>query len=537
MSVTQMLNIYFKHQQRPLTLYVGLAVVHGFLLIPLPLLLKYVIDQLHGGALRGILIALALLLGISGLDIVLTAISRIGIVATVKEGIESLRIRLIEKVIESNHREDWQEYEKEIKDIIVHDTERLDIAVTVGLGQALPAAISAIALLGVLFFVSPILWSISFGILPFCVIALIYTKKIVYELLSKFQDEMNRFEGRVGFLVHVWELMKIQVAESVERTTHKEFVSSLRTTSNALARQHIMLQVLQDGMGLLFGVVLLGVGFLLSSLGWMTISQVIAFFVGFSLVRMQIAMIFTTWPQVITLQYVLNRIHQLLTIASTTPYSGTTPHRISGELRMQCISFSREGIDILKNIDATFLAGTMTVITGGNGEGKTTMLLILLGLLVPDSGSVSVDGVSFSEIDMREYRKQIGVVSQEGMFMNATVKENEEYGEWAERESASFEWNGFIIDPHRDVASLSGGEKQRFMIMRALRRKPKILLLDEPTNHLDATYRKVFLGEIKKLLPSTTIICITHDPQLIEIADATYRLANGVLSYESRIPN
>ena len=526
MSTWNLFRKYFSDQQGLLIWYVSLAVIHGFMLLPVPLLLRFVIDHVASAQWNLIGGALGILLFISVTDIILSTVSRFGIVRVIKNDIRVLQEKAVETIVRSPHRYSWIDYEGDLQDIIVHDTYRLDVAVTVGLGQVLPAAISTVVLLGVLFFLSPVLFLVSCGIFPACVFVLLYSRKRIQQLLEKFRQGTVAFEKRVGFLLKAWDLVKVQTAEQVEIEAHHNIIQDISTVGEKLARQQILLQASQEGMGLVFGVLLLGVGFFFSSLGWLSISQVISFFVGFSLVRMQLAVIFTGWPHVITLASALLRIEQVMTISSDTPYIGKEHHVLRGRISLDTISISVAEKQILENVSATFQPGILSVIEGGNGAGKTTLLLTLLGLLVPDTGEVLIDGKSLKTIDVIEYRRQVAIVSQEALFLDANAGENERYGLEHEPVSSLLYGDDFFVDSERNALSLSGGEKQRLMISRALQRNPKILLLDEITNHLDSTYREKLFHQLREVLPFTAIICVTHDQQLIAMADERYRLVN-----------
>lgn len=526
MSTFRILLRYFSAQKALLTWYVLLAVIHGFMMLPIPLILRFIIDHVSAAQWGSIVIALGLLLLVSVADIALAATSRFGIVRVVKKGIQALQQELLRLIITSPHKAAWAEYEDGLKDVIVNDTFRLDLAVTIGLSQVLPALISIIVLLVVLFILSPVLFLISCGFFPACIVILFYSRKKVAGLQDRFRRAMLLFEERVGFTIRAWELVKMQTAEHQEIAAHDEIGMEVRQSGDQLARQQTILQLSQEGMGLVFGVMLLGVGFFLSSFGMLTISQVISFFVGFSLLRSQLVIVFTGWPHVVMLHDALLRTEQVLTISQETPYSGTSSHEITGEISLRNVALSVGGAAILRDATAVFKAGTLSVIEGKNGAGKTTLLLALLGLLVPDKGNIMVDGMQLEVLDIAEYRKHVAVVSQEAIFLNASVEENERYG-LDDMYTAGVSNTDFFTDGPRNISSLSGGEKQRLMISRALKRRPKILFLDEVTNHLDAAYRKALYSQLRALLPTTTIICITHDPDLIAIADARYRIVDS----------
>lgn len=520
---------YFSKQKKSLITNSCLGVIHGLLLIPVPLLLRYLIDQSEHGDWKQLSAILSLLLLISILSMWLMTVSRLGIVKSVKHTIQELRGQLATKVIEIPHRSQWSEYKDQLKDIIVDDTERLDLATTIGFGQILPALISTLLLTIMLLVLSPALFIIVFCIFPVCTIVLYRARMKQTVLQEKFRDSFSAIEKKVAFIVDSWDLVKAQTAEEVEKGRQAKAFSKINYVSWLLAKQHIYLQAVQESMGVLFGVLLLAVGFYLIFLNILSLGQVIAFFAGFSLLRMQLASIFNGWPQIINFASSLGHIDRILSMKHDTPYFGTDTPRIRGEISLQGIVTTVAGKKVLDSVSAVFEANRMTCITGRNGEGKTTLLLTMLGLIAPDAGEVYVDGTSLKAIDIRKFREQLAVVFQHPFFMDDTVEENIHYGLPIQDSEPVMDLPEFMLANDRLTFSLSGGERQKVMIGRALKRSPKILFLDEPTNHLDSDSVERLLKHLATIRHQVTIICITHEPALIAMADAHYHLSNARL--------
>ena len=188
---------------------------------------------------------------------------------------------------------------------------------------------------------------------------------------------------------------------------------------------------------------------------------------------------------------------------------------------------------ILKNVSFTLQTGHTKVFLGASGAGKSTILRLILGLLKPDAGRIFVNGEQvdvMSEDDMMAVRADLGMVFQEGaLFDSLTVRENVGYKlfeelNWAlDRANARVEEVlGFIglgefID--RMPSELSGGQRRRVAIARAMAAKPRILLYDEPTTGLDPITAITVDEEIIKLrdLEGVSSILVTH-----QLRDAFY---------------
>jgi phospholipid/cholesterol/gamma-HCH transport system ATP-binding protein len=188
---------------------------------------------------------------------------------------------------------------------------------------------------------------------------------------------------------------------------------------------------------------------------------------------------------------------------------------------------------ILKNLSFTIRQGHTKIFLGASGAGKSTILKLILGLLKPDAGAIWVRGErvdQFSEFQMMAVRQSLGMVFQEGaLFDSLTVRENVGYKLYEETDLPLDEVHarveevlGFVgLAEHIDKApsALSGGQRRRVAIARAMTAKPPILLYDEPTTGLDPITSVTIDAEIIKLrdLENVSTIMVTH-----QLRDAFY---------------
>ncbi len=180
---------------------------------------------------------------------------------------------------------------------------------------------------------------------------------------------------------------------------------------------------------------------------------------------------------------------------------------------------------ILRGVSFDLPAGATKIVLGGSGSGKTTILRLILGLLKPDAGSIRVDGVEIANLaegELRRVRLKIGMVFQEGaLFDSMSVADNVGYrlaedGEPEEVIQARVdEILGFVgLQAHADKgpAELSGGQRRRVAVARALAARPGIMLYDEPTTGLDPITATTITDLIVKVrdLDGATSILVTH---------------------------
>jgi phospholipid/cholesterol/gamma-HCH transport system ATP-binding protein len=201
---------------------------------------------------------------------------------------------------------------------------------------------------------------------------------------------------------------------------------------------------------------------------------------------------------------------------------------------------------ILKNVSFTLLKGHTKIFLGASGAGKSTILKLILGLLKPDAGVIWVNGERVDAMNERELmavRADLGMVFQEGaLFDSLTVAENVGYKLYEElrwpddkvdsrvREVLGFIGLGDFID--RMPSELSGGQRRRVAIARAMAAKPRILLYDEPTTGLDPITATTVDEEIVKLrdIEGVSSIVVTH-----QLRDAFFVAGHRALRADGRV--
>ncbi|MEU6843819.1 ABC transporter ATP-binding protein [Streptomyces sp. NPDC046716] len=199
---------------------------------------------------------------------------------------------------------------------------------------------------------------------------------------------------------------------------------------------------------------------------------------------------------------------------------------MTGGLRAERVSRSAGGALILDGVALAPRPGTVTGLLGPNGSGKSTLLRLLAGVLAPDSGVVTLDGVPLADVSRRTVARRIAVVEQQtDTQVELTVADVVRLGRiphrraWAPASAAdetavrsALERSGLADKAHRLWHTLSGGERQRVQIARALAQEPRELLLDEPTNHLDIQHQLELLDLITGL--GLTSVVALHDLNL-----------------------
>lgn len=203
---------------------------------------------------------------------------------------------------------------------------------------------------------------------------------------------------------------------------------------------------------------------------------------------------------------------------------------------------------VLKDCSFTIQPGESVAFVGASGCGKTTLVKLMLGLLVPTEGVIRVGGEDIQKLGPRTLRQVVGAVMQDDQLFNGSIADNISFFD-PEVDQAAVEQAATMAAVHQEIAampmgyhsligdmgsSLSGGQKQRVILARALYRKPQLLFLDEATSHLDV-HNEHWVNEAVKQLSVTKII-VAHRPETIASADRVLVVHGGKIAQEI-IPN
>jgi len=220
---------------------------------------------------------------------------------------------------------------------------------------------------------------------------------------------------------------------------------------------------------------------------------------------------------------------------------GEREPRLRRGIRLEAVRFNHGPRELFDGISLEFRAGTLTALTGASGCGKTTLVDMVIGLVRPHAGRITIDGVPLAELDLRAWRRMIGYVPQENLLLHDTIRNNVTLGdpalaaadaERALREAGAWEFVSALPDGMEHVVGerggkLSGGQRQRIMIARALVGGLRLLVLDEATSALDAASEAAICATLAGLRGRLTIVAITHREAMAQVADRVYRLDAG----------
>lgn len=278
----------------------------------------------------------------------------------------------------------------------------------------------------------------------------------------------------------------------------------------------------------------------------LTVGQLVAFNMISSQLAAPVLRIAQLWQEFQQVRLSVDRVGDIL---NTTPEPGQSGPAdlpaISGDIKLDAVSF-RYRVDsqlVLREVSLHVPTGQVLGIVGPSGSGKSTLARLIQRLYVPEAGRIYVDGIDLALTDPAWLRRQIGVVLQENILFNRTVRENialSEPGMSMDRVIQAAELAGaheFVLSLPEGYAtligergaSLSGGQRQRLAIARALVANPRILIFDEATSALDYESEAAVQANMRSICAGRTVVIIAHRLSTLRSADRIVTIEQGQL--------
>ena len=376
----------------------------------------------------------------------------------------------------------------------------------------------------VMYFYSPTLTYIVLGSIPFYVLLSIYITPI---LRSRLEEKFKRGAENQAFLVEsisgAETLKSMAVEPQMQRKWEEQLAGYVQSSFKATNLGNVANQS-ASLINKIVTVLILWVGATLVIGGKLTVGQLIAFNMIAGRASAPILKLVQLWQD---FQQAGISIERLGDILNTPAEPAHNPNRtalpsIKGQVTFDSVSFRYQPTrpEVLKNLNLQVKPGEVIGIVGRSGSGKSTLTKLIQRLYVPEGGRVLVDGVDLAQIDASWLRRQVGVVLQESVLFNRSVKDNIALSD----PSMSMEADTVVGE---QGASLSGGQKQRIAIARALITNPRILIFDEATSALDYESERVIQDNMRRICHNRTVFIIAHRLSTVRMADRIVVVEKG----------
>lgn len=417
-------------------------------------------------------------------------------------------------------------------------------------GSALTLVIDlffTIVFLAVMFYYSPVLTWIVIGSFPAYVAISVGVTPL---FRARLDEKFNRGAENQAFLVESVTGVETLKAMAVEPQMQRRWEEQLAGYVGASFRVLTLGNWASHGVQLVSKIVTaltLYFGARLVIDGNLTVGELVAFNMLSGRVAQPVLRLAQLWQDFHQARLSIARLGDIL---NAVPEPANQPGRaalpaIRGAITFDHVTFRYrlDGPETLHAVNLQVPPGQVIGIVGPSGSGKSTLTKLVQRLYVPESGRILVDGVDLSVVDVAWLRRQIGVVLQENMLFNRSIRDNIALTDPAmtmERVIAAAELGGaheFILELPQGYdtmvgergASLSGGQRQRIAIARALVTNPRILIFDEATSALDYESERIIQDNMRKISQGRTVLIIAHRLSTVRRADRILTLERGRL--------
>ncbi len=401
--------------------------------------------------------------------------------------------------------------------------------------------------LGVMFFYSPLLSWIVLGSFPFYIaISAGATPLFRQRLDEKFRRGAENQAFLVESVTGIETVKAMAVEPQMQRRWEEQLAGYVAASFRVLSLGNSASQTVQF-VNKLVTASILYCGARLVIDGSLSVGELVAFNILAGRVSTPVLRIAQLWQDFHQARLSIARLGDILNTTAEPTYSAGRARlpAIRGDIKFDHVSFRYriDGQEVLHDVSFDIPAGQTVGIVGPSGSGKSTFAKLVQRLYVPERGRVLVDGVDLAMVDAAWLRRQIGVVLQENMLFNRSVRDNIALADPAmpmERVIAAARLAGaheFILELGEGYdtmvgergSTLSGGQRQRIAIARALVADPRILIFDEATSALDYESERIVQGNMKAIANGRTVLVIAHRLSTVRTADRIVTLDRGCL--------
>ncbi|WP_119317345.1 ABC transporter ATP-binding protein [Companilactobacillus formosensis] len=428
---------------------------------------------------------------------------------------------------------------------LVNDTSVIKDLITSQFPNFITGAIQLVGSMIILFFMDWKMAALMFSIVPIIVLILLPIGRIMSRLGRKLQAATADFNADASEKLSEVRLIKSSNGEQFEKQTGGNLINKIFKVGIKDAKVEAVLQPIMTTVMLGIFVGILGYGAVRIQQGTLTSGSLVAFLLYLFNIITPVASFATFFSQV---QKAMGSTERIQEILNTEPENtqGKVLDAEGQTINAQHLDFSYDPKHpILQDVSFEAKPNTVIAFAGPSGGGKSTIFSLLERFYQPDGGEIFIGKDNIKQIDLNNWRSQIGYVSQDSAVFAGSIRDNLQYG-LDEKLSDEQLWHGLELAYAKEFVSnfpeqldtqigergvkLSGGQKQRIAIARAFLRNPKILMLDEATASLDSESEEKVQRALDQLMVGRTTLVIAHRLSTIVDADQIYFIEHGQIT-------
>ncbi|GAA4833798.1 ABC transporter ATP-binding protein [Algivirga pacifica] len=430
-----------------------------------------------------------------------------------------------------------------VQKILLMDTEATNRLFNTILTKIMPAFIISITIICLLVIFNRLLTFLFIITLPILFLALQPIKKKKNKHLSQYHEGLLQWGEQSDFVAQQHVSIKMSGTSEITFRSITSHLASLRQLGVNMVMGFTYTSQIQEALQSVIVTVILLIGGIQVIKGDLLLEELLTFYFMLFILRKYFTQLITQSIDISEGLSALRRVDDFI-------ISALNHQEKSGDIRLSSIenivfdevSFTYGNQEVLQHVNFSIKPNKINLFTGENGSGKTTIIKLITYLIQQNQGGILINDTPIHFLDIDHYRQKIGVVFQDQSLFKGTIYDNLTFNKEIKESSIkkalqivnAEEWitelpNGLYTEIGAINNSISGGQKQRLMIARALLNNPSLLILDEPTNHLDQETIGCLLSFLKSQCKDMTIIIISHDPAVIPLADHCFLFSNKTL--------
>ena len=482
------------------------------------------------------------LLVVFALKSVLQIVQGVVLSATSERILARLRIKLYNHVQTLPIRFFQTRRQGDLLALLTYEIERLSDFITGTLLSVLPLLLTVIGALFLMLRIDALLAiPVALCVPAFFVVMKVFGRRLrplAGDVREAYASSVAIAEENLSMLPAI----KSFTREGLESERHANQIEAVRGLSTQMAWIQAFLGPVMQFIAAAAIVILLWVASDRVISGDLGAGELVTFLLYTALLTQPVAGLANVWGQTQMARGTLARLADVFRETPEPFAGGINPESVDGAISFEGVGFAHiDRAPALHDVHLDIRAGETIALTGENGAGKTTLVDLLLRLYQLDSGRILLDGVDVETLNLESLRGQIGVVPQNALLFDGTVRDNILYGNpdataddlilaAGRAQAARFIEDlplGYDTVIGDKGVRLSGGQRQRIALARALIKDPAILILDEPTAMFDPKGEHSFVAEVREALAGRTVILITHRPASLALADRVVILKDG----------